>query len=300
MKNVLVVGAAGYLGRYVALEFKKRGYRVRAFVRDPEKLKVAGPAHQPPIFDKVDEVFTGDATRPETLIGLCDGIDIVFSSMGLARSDSHLTFEEVDHIANRNILELALKAKVSKFVYVSIFRAELMMESDVVRAHEAFVDDLRDSVIDYAIIRPNAYFSDMAQFMNIARKGHLFWLGDGHNLMNPIHGADLAVVCVDAAEGTVREIDAGGPDMFTFRSLFELAFETVGREPGITFLPLWLGEAALWTIRLFNPRLADSASFFVLVNKMENDAPKYGSRRLKDYFKEMAADSGQPPHQSKQ
>jgi hypothetical protein len=33
---------------------------------------------------------------------------------------------------------------------------------------------------------------------------------------------------------------------------------------------------------------------------MENDAPKYGSRRLKDYFMEMAAESGQPPLQSKQ
>jgi len=300
MKSVLVAGAAGYLGRYVALEFRKRGYKVRAFVRDPEKLKRAGPWHEPAIHDLVDEVFTGDATRPETLSGLCDGIDLVFSSMGLTKPDPKLTNEEVDHMGNRHILELALQSRVSKFVYVSVFRPEAMMESDVVLAHEAFVDDLKASVIDYAIIRPNAYFSDMAQFMKIARKGHLFWLGDGSNKINPIHGADLAVVCVDAAEGTVKEVDVGGPDMLTFRSLFELAFEIVGKEPHITFLPLWVGEGALAVIRLFNRKLAGSAAFFVEVNKMDNDAPAYGSRRIRDYFREMAEEIGQDDKPSKQ
>ncbi|NTW51058.1 MAG: SDR family oxidoreductase [Chlorobiaceae bacterium] len=300
MKNVLVVGAGGYVGRYVACEFKKRGYRVRAMVRDSEVLKREGPSHQPAIHDVVDEIWTGDATRPETLNGICDGIDLVFSSMGLSRSDSTLSFEDIDHLANRRILELARQAGVKKFEYVSVFRAELMMGSDVVRAHEAFVKDLEASGLDYTIIRPNAYFSDMAQFLNIARKGLMFWLGDGDNKMNPIHGADLAVVCVDAAEGKANSVDVGGPDMFTFRSLFELAFEAVGKEPQIIFLPLWLGEAALWTLRLFNPKLADAASFFVDVNKMENDAPAYGSHRLRDFFREMAAEGGQPAHQSKQ
>ncbi len=297
MKTVLVAGAAGYLGRYAAMEFRKRGYRVRAFVRDAEKLKLPGPGHEPAISGFVDEVFTGDATRPETLAGLCDDIDIVFSSMGLARTERQLTWEDVDHQGNRRILELAKKAKVGKFVYVSVFRPEEMMESDVVRAHERFVGDLKASGIEYAVIRPNAYFSDMAQFLKIARSGHMFWLGDGECRINPIHGEDLARVCVTAVEGSIREIDVGGPEMFTFRSLFELAFEAVGKVPKITFLPLWIGEAALGLLRIFNPKLAGAAAFFVLVNKMDNGAPAYGSRRLIDYFREMTTGTSDNPKQ---
>jgi uncharacterized protein YbjT (DUF2867 family) len=288
VKTVLVAGAAGYLGRYASIAFRNRGYRVRAFVRDAEKLKHTGPGLEPAIADVVDEVFTGDATRPETLEGLCDGIDIVFSSMGLARADRQLTWEDVDHQGNRRILELAKTARVGKFVYVSVFRPEKMIGSDVVLAHERFVDDLKASGIDFAVLRPNAYFSDMAQFLKIARSGHLFWLGDGNCRINPIHGEDLARVCVDAAEGPLREIDVGGPEMFTFRSLFELAFEAVGKEPRITFLPLWIGEAALGLLRIVSPRLAGAASFFILVNKMDNGAPAYGSRRLSEFFREMA------------
>ncbi|NTV01428.1 MAG: SDR family oxidoreductase [Chlorobiaceae bacterium] len=293
MKTVLVAGAAGYLGRYVAVEFMNRGYSVRAFVRDAEKLKAPGKGLSPAIRDVVHEVAVGDATRPETLRGLCDGIDIVFSSMGLGRPDRNFTWEDVDHLGNRNILDLAIKANVRKFVYVSVFRPGEMTGSHVVRAHERFVDDLQASGIDYAVIRPNAYFSDMAQFLNLARRGHMFWLGDGSGRINPIHGEDLAKVCVNAAEGAAREIEVGGPEMFTYRSLFELAFETVGREPKITFIPLWVGDAALAVLRIFSPRLAGAAAFFVQVNKMDNDAPPHGSRRLKDYFRRLAEpDSG--------
>ena len=288
MKNVLVAGAAGYLGRYVAIEFRNRGYRVRAFVRDAQKLKSPGTGLAPAIHDVVHEVFTGDATRPETLRGLCDDIDIVFSSMGLTHREHRLTWEDVDHLGNRNILDLACQAKVQKFVYVSVFRPEKMMQSDVVRAHEHFVDDLAASGIDYAVIRPNAYFPDMARFLSLARTGHLFWLGDGSGRINPIHGEDLAKVCVNAAEGAAREIEIGGPEMFTYRSLFELAFEVAGKEPHITFIPLWIGEASLGILRWFSPRLAGGAAFFVEVSKMDNDAPPHGTRRLKDYFRQLA------------
>ena len=290
VKTVLVAGAAGYLGRYVAVEFARRGYRVRAFVRDAEKLKVPGHGLSPAIHGIVHDVFVGDATAPETLRGLCDGIDVVFSSMGLSRSGGKATWEEVDHVGNRNLLGLAVGAGVRKFVYVSVFRPEAMPGSEVVLAHERFVDDLKASGIPYAVVRPNAYFSDMAQFLEIARGGHLFWLGDGSGKINPIHGEDLATLCVDAAEGDAKELEAGGPEMFTYRTLFELAFQAVGKEPRITFIPLWLGDAALALLRLISPKLAGGAAFFVEVARMDNDAPPYGSHRLKDYF--MQAETG--------
>jgi putative NADH-flavin reductase len=42
LKKVPVVGAWGYFGRYAVNEFKERGYHVRALVRNPERIKIAG------------------------------------------------------------------------------------------------------------------------------------------------------------------------------------------------------------------------------------------------------------------
>ena len=37
MKSILIAGATGYLGSYVAKELKKRGYHVTAIARSPGK-----------------------------------------------------------------------------------------------------------------------------------------------------------------------------------------------------------------------------------------------------------------------
>jgi uncharacterized protein YbjT (DUF2867 family) len=289
MKMVLVCGASGYLGRYVVLEFKKRGYSVRALVRDPEKLKHRGALNEPAIHDVVDEIFQGDVTIPETLIGACYGVDLVFSSIGLTHKDGDVIPEQVDHMGNRNLLSLALKANVSKFIYVSVFNAKHIMKSPVVKAHERFVDDLKSSYMNYTVIRSNGFFSDMATIQKIARKkGFMVWIGDGQNRFNPVHGADLAKVCVDAAEGNATEIDVGGPEMFTYRSLFELAFESLGKKPRIIFIPIWIGKAVSRVIRLFNPEFAVMLSILIEMNSMDNSAPAYGTHRLEDFYQELA------------
>ena len=89
MKRVLVAGATGYLGGFVVQELKTRGYFVRALARSAKKV-----AHlaSPP-----DDVVEAEVTRPETLEHVCDGIDMVFSSIGITKQKDGLTFRDVDY-----------------------------------------------------------------------------------------------------------------------------------------------------------------------------------------------------------
>ena len=88
MERVLVAGATGYLGGFVVREFKARGHFVRALARAPEKLdRLQG---------SLDEIVEGEVTRPETLGHICDGIDVVFSSIGITSQKDGLTFRDVD------------------------------------------------------------------------------------------------------------------------------------------------------------------------------------------------------------
>ena len=288
-EKVLVAGASGYLGRYVVREFAERGYSVRALVRNPEKLEKEGPNLELPVADVVDEVVTGDATDPDTLKGACEGVDIVFSCMGLTKPQRDVTNEQVDHLGNRALLEDALSNGVKKFIYVSVFNAEKMMDVDVVQAHERFVQDLQASGMSSTVIRPTGFFSDMGMFFSMARSGHMFLLGDGTNHVNPIHGADLAKVCVDAVKGSEREICVGGPDIYTFNETVSMAFEILGKKPWITHVPMWIGDAALFVTGLVNKPLAGVMSFAIAVSNLDNVAPARGSRHLKDFYRELAA-----------
>lgn len=287
--EVLVAGASGYLGRYVVSEFARRGYAVRALVRDPEKLASEGPNLEPAVASLIEETVKGDAKDTASFKDACRDVDIVFSCMGLTKPQDNLTSEQVDHLGNRALLEDALTHGVKKFIYISVFNAEKMMNVDVVKAHELFVKDLRASGISYAVIRPTGFFSDMGMFLSMARSGHMFMLGDGENNVNPIHGADLAKVCVDAAESDEKEISVGGPDTYTFNETMNMAFEAVGKAPWITHIPMWIGEASLFVTGIFNRSLAGVLAFAVSVSGLDNVAPAAGTRHLKDFYRDLAA-----------
>ncbi|NEX14305.1 MAG: NAD(P)-dependent oxidoreductase [Prosthecochloris sp.] len=288
-QKVLVAGASGYLGRHVVKEFTERGYSVRALVRNPEKLASEGENLEPAVADLVDEVHTGDATDLNTLKGATKGMDIVFSCMGLTKPQGNITNEQVDHLGNRTLLEDALSNGVKKFIYVSVFNAEKTPDVEVVNAHERFVEDLKSSSMPHTVIRPTGFFSDMGMFFSMARSGHMFLLGEGTNRVNPIHGADLATICVDAAERDVPEIPVGGPDTYTFNETVTLAFEALGKKPWITHIPMWIGDAALFVTGLVNKPLAGVMSFAIAVSSLDSVAPAKGTRHLKDFYRELAA-----------
>jgi uncharacterized protein YbjT (DUF2867 family) len=290
--KVLVAGASGYLGRYVVKEFADRGYSVRALVRNREKLAGQGPNLEPPVADIVDETIIGDAADPASLKDACKGIDIVFSCMGLTRPQHGITSEAVDHLGNKALLDDALAHGVKKFIYISVFNSHKMMDVEMVGAHERFVDDLKASGISFTVIRPTAFFSDMGMFFNMARSGHMNLFGDGTNRFNPIHGADLAKVCVDSAENPEKELNVGGPEVYTYDETNIMAFEALGKPPRITHVPLWIGDVVLFVTGLFNKPLSSVLGFALSVSRIDNVAPSYGTRKLADFFREMAGNNG--------
>ena len=289
MQKVLVAGSTGYLGKYVVKEFKEQGYWVRGLARNPKKLEQTGPFLEPVVIDLFDEGFIGQVTNPETLYGLCDDIDIVFSSIGITRQKGKLTYRNVDYQGTRNILNIALGKSVKKFIYVSVFNAHMFKHLEIVKAHEDFVRDLQDCGLDYAIIRPTGYFSDMSEFLRMAKSGRVYLIGDGKNRINPIHGADLAKVCVDAVTSKEREIPVGGPVTYRVKDIAELAFSTLGKRASITRIPPALAKLAVRMIRPFNRQISDLVEFFVTAAQNDGVAPATGRHTLESFYQEMAS-----------
>jgi len=269
-------------------EFKKRGYWVRALARNPRKLEETGPFLEPAVKDQIDGIFVGEVTKPETLPGLCDGIDIVFSSIGITRQKDKLAYRDVDYQGNKNILDIALQKPVEKFVYVSVFNAHAFEHLEIIRAKEDFVKDLQHSGLNYAVIRPTGYFSDMGEFLRMAKSGRVYLIGNGENRINPVHGANVAEVCVDAVTGSEHEVDVGGPETYSQREIAELAFSILGKKAKITRIPTWLPNLAIKLIRPFNKQVSDLVEFFATAGQNDAVAPARGRHTLKSYYEELA------------
>lgn len=291
MKRVLVAGATGYLGKFVCKEFKARGNFVRALVRSSRKLD--GLSASP------DEIVEAEITQPETLEHVCDDIDAVFSSVGITRQKDGLTFHDVDYQGNKNLLDTAIRAGVRKFVYVSVFDGPELRHLDIVDAHEDFVDELKASGIDHAVLRPTGYFSDMGDFFEMARKGRVWLIGSGENRVNPIHGADLAAACADAIEGDATEIDVGGPQTKTWNEVAALAFEVLEKPAKVSRVPEWLMWTAIRLTKLFNRHQGDLLAFFTTMSTTDVVAPSTGTHTLDEHYRQLlglrTAPEGNPP-----
>ena len=70
--TVLTTGATGFVGAHIARRLVSEGERVRVLVRDAGRAR----ARLGELARRV-EIVEGDLTRPETLRGVCDGVDTV-------------------------------------------------------------------------------------------------------------------------------------------------------------------------------------------------------------------------------
>jgi uncharacterized protein YbjT (DUF2867 family) len=283
MQRVLVAGATGYLGGFVVKELANRGCAVRALVRSAVR--------EEKIREFADEIVEGEVTKPETIAGICDGIDVVFSSIGITRQKDGLTFKDVDYQGNRNLLDEALRAGVRKFVYVSVFNGPALRHLDIVDAHEAFVDLLATSGMGFSVLRPTGYFSDMGELVKMATGGRVWLIGPGTNHVNPIHGSDLAVACVDTIEGSATEIDVGGPETMSWNDAAQLAFTAVDRPVRISHVPAWLMWSVVRVVRIFNRHQGELLAFFTTMSTTDAVAPTFGRRRLVDHFADCREES---------
>ncbi len=262
IERVLVAGATGYLGGFVVAELARRGLWVRALARPGKKVKGAS------------EVFEGEATRPDTLTGVCDGIHAVFSSLGITRQTDKVTFRDVDYGANKSVLAVARAAGVERFGFVSVVSPELFSGSALTDAREAFVAELRAADgIEPLVIRSTGFFNDLRAPFDMALKGRVYLIGDGNARINPIHGADLAKVVVDALLGDQAEVSVGGPETYTWNEIAALVFEALNKRVKVGHVPVWLTRGSLGLVRVFKRRTYDIASFVRIVSSHDVLAP---------------------------
>ena len=232
-------------------------------------------------------------TNPDSIKDCCNDIDAVISTVGITRQKDNLTYMDVDYQANMNLLEEAKRSGVKKFIYVSVLNGEKLRDLKICEAKEMFADRLKDSELDYCIIRPNGFFSDMSEFFNMANKGRVYLFGNGELKANPIHGEDLADICVDAIDMPDKEIEIGGPEILSQNEITSLAFDILKREPKITYIPHWVRAAVLKVMKLITgSKVYGPIEFFLTVMAIDMIAPEYGKHTLREFFTNLHSDNG--------
>jgi uncharacterized protein YbjT (DUF2867 family) len=284
-RRVLVVGATGYLGSHIVTHLRQAGYPVRALARDPQRLAEER--------ERGVEVFAGQVTRPETLDGLCDGVSVVVSTLGVRSLARKPTPWEVDYQGNLNVLTRARQAGVRHFIFVGVLHGdEVRSRIPVLEPRERFIDALRQSGIAWTIIRPTGAFNDMKAIFDQARRGRVWLFGAGKARINPIHPADLAVEVeryIEDASARNTTYDIGGPDILSYDEIARMAFNALGKTPHISHLAPWIMDATSQALKPFNPTGAGFLRFFRWVITSDMVGSPRGQIHLRDFFAHLAS-----------
>lgn len=278
--KILVAGATGYLGRHIVQALVDSGREFAAIARNRAKLSAMGV--------RDDQIVSCELTDVSQVKGICHGYDIVISCLGITRQKDGLTYQDVDFQANLNLLLDAESAGVKQFLYVSAFKAQEFPQVRLLRAKERFAQRLQASDIPHPIVvRPNGFFSDLEAYLDMARSGRAYVLGDGSLTLNPIHGADLAQFILSALDEDKNEWNVGGPDILTTAQIAEAAFAAVDKPVKIQSLPIGLINFLLPVLRLMPESWVGPAEFFLTAGRQDMVAPQYGSHHLAEHFQTL-------------
>jgi uncharacterized protein YbjT (DUF2867 family) len=284
MENILIAGSTGYLGKYIVKEALNQNLSFKAIARNPQKLDELGLSP--------NQIIRAEVTKPATLKGSCEGIDVVISTVGITRQKDGLTYMDVDYQANKNLLEEALKSGVKKFVYVSVLHGSALTHLSICKAKEQFVSELKQSGLDYCIVRPSGFFSDMKEFYEMAKSGRIYLFGDGNFRVNPIHGADLAKVCLDARSRSIKDLEVGGPEVLTHQEIAQIAFEVANKPEKLSKIPDWVRRTLLKLGALFmNKKQFGPVEFFLNVMAMDMATQRFGKHTLRSFFQQLRTEN---------
>ena len=248
---ILIVGGTGVLGREVAIQLLARDERVRLLARTPARLDDFREAGA--------EVVEGDLVDPASLARACEGVDAVFAAahamLGKGDHDSHA----VDDVGHRALIDAAVAAGVSHFVYTSILGAAPDHPVDFWRTKYQVEEYLKASGLTYTILRPAAFMEWHAHEFNgksILESGKTTLLGRGTKPRNFVAARDVAAFVVLALTDPAlrdRTLEVGGPQDLTNDQVAQLYGMLAGVRPKVRHVPPPLARGMSVVLKPFQP-----------------------------------------------
>ncbi|MBI1972283.1 MAG: NAD(P)-dependent oxidoreductase [Candidatus Aenigmarchaeota archaeon] len=234
---ILITGADGNLGSYVSRLFSNKGLKTRLMSRSGMK----------PL--KNSSVVMADILDKDLLARACEGVKTVVhlaATLDFGKSQGEMM--RINYDGTKNVLDAALGAGATKFVYASSvavygFNPKLPVFEDSERkAKDAYglskiksEDAIKKSGVGFTFLRPTAIYgrgfeTGFRTIINLVKSGKMRIIGDGNNRLHFVHARDCANAFYLAAAKKPfnAAFNIGGPEVITQKEAFALVAERLG------------------------------------------------------------------------
>jgi uncharacterized protein YbjT (DUF2867 family) len=234
--TVLVAGATGFLGSEICRQLISKNKNVKGLVRaTSDSNKVAQ------LKELGVETIEGDLKNKDSLGKALRGVSAIISTVSstLSRQEGD-SIQSVDDEGQNNLIDAALSAGVSQFVYVSF--CAMPAEFPLQTAKRKVEKHLAESGLNYTILQPTyfmeVWLSPVLGFDYPNAKATIY--GEGKNKVSWIAIKDVAsfaVASLDNPAAKNRTFELGGPEALSPLEVVNIFEAAKGKKFELQFVP---------------------------------------------------------------
>ncbi|WNZ23979.1 SDR family oxidoreductase [Leptolyngbya sp. NK1-12] len=245
----LVTGATGGLGRRIGRLLREREQPIRAFVKLTSRYGE--------LEHRGAEIFIGDLLEERDIQKACQGVRYVISAHG-SNASSRGGAQALDYRANIDLIDAAKAAGVAHFVFISVLGADRGYEdAPVFKAKWAVEQYLRNSGLNYTILRPSGFASNLLPLADQFRQTGIYLLvGDPQSRTSIVSTDDLARLAVESVTTPAalnQTLAVGGPEILTRADVPRIFGRIFNREPVVINPPLAALDGVRTVLGFVNP-----------------------------------------------
>ena len=244
--DVLIVGGSGFVGTELTRELHGRGHAVTVLSRHPDDTDL------PPAVTTV----AGDVTDYDSIVDAFDGQDAVVNLVALSPLFEPRGGDEMHELVHlggtEHCVEAAEAHGVQRFVQMSALGADPDGATAYIRAKGRAEAAVRDSDLEWTLVRPSVVFGDGGEFVSFTKKLTTPYVtglpGGGKTRFQPIWVGDLAPMLADTLADdrhVGQTYELGGPEVLTLADVTRLVYRAEGRSVLILPVPMGLARVGL-------------------------------------------------------
>jgi len=280
--KIVVTGAFGYSGKYIARRLLTDGHEVLTLTNSLNRENPFGSAVRA-------EAFHFD--QPKRLVEALRGVDALINTYWVRFN--HKLFNHNEAVENTLMLfRCAKEAGVQRIVHTSITNPDINSPLPYFSGKAELEETLCGLGVSYAILRPTVLFGEEDVLINniawaLRRLPVIGLFGRGDYRLQPIFVDDFAELAVKAlAEKNNIVWNAIGPETFTYRELIEVVCGCLGLRRLIVPMP---PQCAYLAMRVLGTLLGDviitqEEIHGLMENRLCVDTPPLGKTKLTDWM----------------
>lgn len=241
-KIICIFGGTGFLGRHITQELARAGFRIKIITRIPESV------YELKTYGAVGQVVscTCDYSDEKEIVKSIQGAYAVINLIGILYQKKKNKFSRVHAELSETIAKNCKKQSVEKLIHVSALGIE-KSQSKYAKSKLEGEQRVLKEFSSATILRPSVVFGSGDSFFNMFSKlstllPALPLIGGGKTRFQPVYVGDIAEAVKtivmetdDIYQGNIYEL--GGPEVITFKEVYERLFKETNRRCTLINLP---------------------------------------------------------------